>query len=225
MQNFVLWGHSLTDYKAMFSLNNEHLAGSILEYNSGATSFNADLNASGGNVVSMDDMFAMPLSELKDYIHVTFEAHLDNIKKIASKFHWGHYQDLDDLVKHRRQGMQRFLEDFESGKQQERYLAAEQFPLPYEDFHFDIALTSHYLFAMDDKVDNYVTSIKELSRVAKEVRIFPLVNKEAEVSPIIGPVMLALQDNNLGVEVREVTYQLQDNSNAMMRVWAQECTL
>lgn len=96
--------------------------------------------------------------------------------------------------------------------------------LPFTDFTFDLALCPHYLFADEDslRVDRHLQLIFELARVAKEVRIYPLINNGLP-SKLLGPVLLGLQQENYGVEVRDVTSSLQPNGNAMLRVWAQQC--
>lgn len=99
--------------------------------------------------------------------------------------------------------------------------------MPFDNFSFDFALSSHYLFAdLDDQdVEFHLKVIKELARVAKEVRIFPLIDRHNQPSPFLGPVLLGLQQENFGAEVREVAYHLQPSGNAMLRVWAQQCEL
>jgi ubiquinone/menaquinone biosynthesis C-methylase UbiE len=49
--------------------------------------------------------------------------------------------------------------------------------LPFSDRCFDLALCSHFLFTWSDVFDEawHETSLLELSRVAAEVRVFPLV--------------------------------------------------
>ena len=59
--------------------------------------------------------------------------------------------------------------------------------------------------------------------MASEVRIFPLIDREGNTSEFLGPVLLQLQKENYGVEVREVNYHLHKAENAMLRVWAQKC--
>ncbi len=118
-----------------------------------------------------------------------------------------------------------FLPIISEGKSEGRYVGITEYLLPFADFSFDFALSAHYLFAdLDDQdVDFHLHVIKELARVAKEVRIFPLIDRHSQTSPFLGPVLLGLQQDNYGVEVREVPYHLQPGGNAMLRVWAQEC--
>lgn len=97
--------------------------------------------------------------------------------------------------------------------------------LPFADFTFDLALCPDYLFMDEDNqsVDFHLQQIVELARVAKEVRIFPLSDSDGLPSSLLGPVLLGLQQENYGVEVRDVTSSFRPNGNAMLRVWAQQC--
>ena len=66
--------------------------------------------------------------------------------------------------------------------------------------------------------DEVVTDILEMARVAEEVRVFPLIdNRTGELSPLVGPVLMALQAQNFAVEVLEVPYKFQKNGNAMLK--------
>ena len=97
--------------------------------------------------------------------------------------------------------------------------------LPFPDFAFDLALCPDYLFTDDDNqnIEFHLQQIIELARVAKEVRIFPLSDSQGQPSPLLGPVLLALQQDNFGIEVRDVTTVLHPKGSAMLRVWAQQC--
>ena len=102
--------------------------------------------------------------------------------------------------------------------------SSENERLPFADFTFDLALCSSYLFtSMIEGADRHLTIIRELARVAKEVRIFPLIDSQGVLSPLLGPVLLGLQQENYGVEVRDVTSSNDFKKNAMLRVWAQLC--
>ena len=97
--------------------------------------------------------------------------------------------------------------------------------LPFANFTFDLALCPDLLFAdvADQNAAFNLQQIRELARVAKEVRIYPLSNNHGLPSPLLGPVLLGLQQDNYGVEVRDVTTTLHPKGNAMLRVWAQQC--
>ncbi|GAH25802.1 unnamed protein product, partial [marine sediment metagenome] len=56
-------------------------------------------------------------------------------------------------------------------------------------------------------VDSHLAAVEEMIRVAGEIRIFPLQDYQGEIASLVGPLMLALQQKNYGVEVKQVPYQ------------------
>ena len=90
--------------------------------------------------------------------------------------------------------------------------------------HFDLALCQQQLFN-EDNLDYQVKTLFDLCRIASEVRIFPLLKLKGELTPSLGPVMQAMQENNVGVEVKEVPFEFQKRGNAMLRVWNQSCVV
>lgn len=105
------------------------------------------------------------------------------------------------------------------------YAPVDDVSLPFADFTFDMSLCPHYLFTQSvvQEVDFHLKVIRELARVGKEVRIFPLIDNLERLSPLLGPVLLGLQQENYGVEVRDVASSTSPKGNAMLRVWAQLC--
>ena len=103
------------------------------------------------------------------------------------------------------------------------YSDASHETLSFDDFTFDLALCPYSLFTDAQTVDALMVMIRELARVAKEVRIFPLSDAQGLPSPLLGPVLLGLNQDHYGVEVRDVTSSRPSKGNAMLRVWAQQC--
>ena len=97
--------------------------------------------------------------------------------------------------------------------------------LPYQHDEFDLALCSHYLFSNcpNQSLEYHVEVIQNLANVAKEVRIFPLLNSHGEIPALVGPVIQKLHESEHGVEIKSVPYEFQKNGNAMLRVWLQVC--
>jgi len=223
----VLWGHSLDDYREMFDLNDADLKKSILECGAGPTSFNVEMQQRGTKVISSDEMYKAAQSELQDTIQHTFQATIKRLHEHHEDFVLDKDSEFDQLVKDRQAGIVKFLDDFDKGKGEGRYQASDLRALPFGDYQFELALCSHSLFGNrgEENEQDEIKAIEEMCRVAHEVRIFPLIDNEGTLSPFVGSVMLALQQDNLGVEIREVPYRLQKNGNAMMRVWAQECVI
>lgn len=226
MRKLVLWGHHLDEYREMFALSDADLNSRLLEFGCGASAVNAELRDKN-RVISCDPLFTLDKGTLSTKVSLIFEDMVTLVTEQQDKFDFSSYGSFDALVARRRQGMAEFFADYEQGKAEKRYVPASDMSLPFKHFEFDFALSSHYLFAdLDDQdIDFHLQVIRELARVAKEVRIFPLIDRHGQLSPFLGPVLLGLQQDQYGVEVREVSYHLQPKGNAMLRVWAQQCQL
>ncbi|MCR9192004.1 MAG: hypothetical protein NXI01_05020 [Gammaproteobacteria bacterium] len=227
MNRTVLWGHHLDEYLDMFHLPQAALTTSFLEFQSGASAFQFELKEQAAHLVSYDDWFALDKSALQREVERSFETRLKQIQARPHAFDLTRYGDLEQLVAYRRQGMRQFFQDYDQGHAEGRYLSAAQTALPFEDFFFDYAVSSHYFFlaSAPQTPEYHIQTIAELARVAKEVRVFPLVDSQGVPSALLGPVILGLQQKNYGIEVRDVAYHLQPQGNAMLRVWAQQCSV
>lgn len=226
MQRIVLWGHHLDEYVDMFDLPESALTMRFLEYHSGPSAFQAELREQAAHLVSYDPWFFMDKTALTPLILHSFETRVEQIKARRDEFDFSRYGDTPEtLIDYRRAGIDQFLKDYDLGHAEGRYLPIPEQPLPFEDFFYDFALSAHHFFStmVPQTVEYHAQCIQELARVAKEVRIFPLVDADGIPSPLLGPVLLALQQLNYGVELREVRYHLQPRGNAMLRVWAQSC--
>jgi hypothetical protein len=228
MQRLVLWGHHLEEYQDMFDLPQAVLGMRFLEFQSGASAFQAELREQAAHLVSYDDWFTFGKNELQQRIEHSFNLRLEQIMQRAEAFDLSRYAgDLDKLVTYRRQGIAKFLQDYDLGHAEGRYVFAAQKTLPFANFFFDYALSAHHFFSATapQTVDYHVDMIEELARAAKEVRIFPLVDAQGVPSALLGPVILALQHKNYGIEVRDVAYHVQPRGNAMLRIWPQQCEM
>lgn len=227
MRKLVLWGHDLADYVEMFDLPKDVWQTRILEFGCGPSAVNARLTARGGQVVSCDPFFCLDQATLTSKIELIFAEMVQEVYQSQDLFDFSLDGGLPDLIKRRRAGMAAFFQDFVAGQKAGRYLGMQSLTMPFKDFEFDYALCSHYLFAgLDNQdVNFHLQALQELARVAREVRVFPLIDRHGAVSEFLGPVLLGLQQAGYGVEVREVPYHFQQSGNAMLRVWAQTCAL
>lgn len=227
-KKFVLWGHGLKEYKEMFALSDEDLAGPILEFGAGASSFNEELTAKGSSVVSLDSLYQKNETDLKTKIDATFNQTLAKIKANEEAYSLRSQQTLDKLQATREAGIARFMKDFAKGLDEKRYQSFKGLPLPFENYSFKLALVCHHLFVNHESqdIESHLALIRELVRVAGEVRIFPLIDKYGQTSNLLGPVLLALQqEDEVASEVKEVPSQIQPTGNAMLRVWTLKCDM
>src|SRR5207245_7356754 len=106
------------------------------------------------------------------------------------KFVWDAFRDPDHLGRCRLAAMRRFLADFRAGKAAGRYVTASLPHVPFADGQFDLALVSHLLFLYSEQLDLgfHRAAVEELLRVAREVRIFPLLALSGKPSPHVEPI-------------------------------------
>jgi hypothetical protein len=120
--------------------------------------------------------------------------------------------------------LRRFLADYDKGKHEGRYVAASLPTLPFADGQFSLALVSHFLFLYSDKFDLafHIAAFEESLRVAREVRVFPLLGLDRQWSPHVQPVSDHLTRVGFQVEIVAVQYEFQraeDHAgNRMLRV-------
>ena len=112
-----------------------------------------------------------------------------------------------------------FLNDYEEGRKSGRYIAASLPRLPFEDNAFDLALCSHYLFLYSEHVsqEQHLLSMKELCRVASEVRVYPLLSMGNNIkSSHLEPVISALKDIGISISFVPVDYEFQKGATEML---------
>ncbi len=216
----VPWGRSFDEYRDMFGLSQEELSLKIVGVGDGPASFNSQMYQRGTPIISIDPIYRYSVQELRARIKATYDDVIAQTRANQDKFVWTHIASVDELAKRRMQAMNQFCEDFECGKRQGRYVDAALPNLPFPDRQFDLALSSHFLFLYSGNRDLefHLQSIRELLRVAEEVRIFPLVDFNSEPSPFLLPVLAALEADNVICSVEGVPYHFQKTGNEMLRL-------
>jgi len=220
LSQVVPWGRSFDEYVAMFALTQADLGSSILGCGDGPASFNAVLTRRGGHIVSVDPLYRFSQGEIRDRIRQTCAEILDQTRKNTHEFIWTTIKSVEDLGRLRMAAMEEFLSDYPTGVTEKRYIDGELPHLAFPDKTFDLALCSHLLFLYSEHLseDFHVESIKELCRVAREVRIFPLLELGSRKSRHVKAVRARLAAEGYGVSIRTVPYEFQRGGNQMMSV-------
>jgi len=220
LDSVVPWGRNLAEYRAMFGLNQQNLAGSILGCADGPASFNAELTNVGGKIVSADPLYAFATEDIKLRIDQTSANILAQTRRNKDQFVWKAIGSVEELGRIRLAAMDRFLSDYDAGRRAGRYVAASLPTLPFADKCFDLALCSHFLFLYSGILDMnfHYSAIRELCRVAGEVRIFPLLDLAGATSLHLPPVAEMLERRGYAVSIQGVNYEFQKGGDQMLRV-------
>lgn len=220
LSEVVPWGRSFDEYCRMFALTTGDLSLRILGCADGPASFNAEATRRGVRVVSCDPIFQFDSDHIRQRIRETFDLVLDQTRHNADAFHWDVFSSVEELGQQRQSAMATFLADIDAGKRVGRYVAAALPSLPFADGSFDLALCSHFLFLYSEHFDNafHLAAIEQMCRVAKEVRVFPLLALSGYESPHVASVSKSLQELHYNVSMETVPYEFQRGGNRMMRV-------
>lgn len=222
LENIVPWGRSFTEYQAMFGLTSADLSGTILDCGGGPSSFNAEMTQRNHHVISCDPIYQFSASEIESRIQETYPVILQGLRDRRDRFVWQDIKNPEQLGEVRLAAMQQFLADFPTGKQQNRYQVAQLPQLPFEDAQFSLALCSHLLFTYSEQLslDFHREAILEMLRVAKEVRVFPLVeNFSGEISAYLQPLCQQIEAEGYKVTIKPVNYEFQKGGNQMLQLW------
>ena len=155
---------------------------------------------------------------MRGRIAETYADVMAQTRKNKHEFVWTSIASVKELGRVRMAAMEEFLSDFPRGKEQGRYVEGELPQLPFADKEFDLAVCSHLLFLYSEQLpeDFHIASIRELCRVADEVRIFPLLELGARKSRHIPAVIDDLSESGYSVTFAPVAYEFQRGGNQMM---------
>lgn len=219
-QEAVPWGRSFEEYRRMFRLTDEDLQKRIIGCADGPASFNAEMRKAGHHVVSCDPLYDCTVDDILNRIVATYHSVMAQTRANYDRFLWNDVGSPDALGRLRMQAMQEFLGDYRAGKYEGRYVTGKLPSLPFETGSFDLAICSHFLFLYSSgySLTFHKKAVEELCRVAKELRIFPLLTMEGEPSPFAAPVVEHLQVRGFQVSVETVPYQFQRGGDKMLKV-------
>ncbi len=223
LEQVVPWGRSFSEYCQMFDFTDAELHSKILDCGGGPASFNAEMTQQGKSVVSCDPLYQFSVDEMAQRIDQTYPIVIKATEANRDNFVWTTIPSPEKLGQIRMAAMQQFLADFPLGLQQKRYQSESLPDLPFDSQQFDLALCSHFLFLYSDQLslEFHLASIVEMCRVAKVVRIFPLlVNMTGETSPFLEPVMQKLTAQGYSIQIKQVPYEFQKGGNQLLQVRA-----
>lgn len=218
LSQIVPWGRTLAEYVGMFALSEQDLGRRILGCADGPASFNAEMTARGYRVVSCDPLYVFNSRKLRRLFDETFETMMAQMPAQRDHFVWKIIPSVQALGEMRTAAMEAFLSDFARGKRENRYIVSALPRLAFADYAFDLALCSHFLFLYSAHLGTafHIAALRELCRVATEVRVFPLLGLDGRASPHLDPALTALRGKGFQVTVRAVPYEFLKGANEML---------
>lgn len=221
LRDYLITGRTFNEYMAFFNLEIHALRGKkILDCPSGVSSFVAEAAAKGIDAHGCDLIYQYDSDSI-------IRRGYDSIELIYQDTAWmkGHNFDFYGSLEGHRHHRQSALMHFSSHYNTEHYMYQTLPKLYYADKTFDLLLSSHLLFVYDDRLDLefHIRSVQEMLRVAKEVRLFPLIdfkNSRQEQPNNFSPFVAALLDT-FNAKIVPVAFEFQPRGGAMMVITEQ----
>ncbi|PKB18116.1 SAM-dependent methyltransferase [Flavobacterium sp. 5] len=217
LENVVPWGRTLEEYIQIFKLTDSDLKLKIISFGDGPASFNSEMTKLDKTVISLDPIYQFTKSELKQRINETKETVIEQMKANQENFIWKNIKNVEELELIRMRAMSNFIQDFDLGKNQERYIYHE---LPnrttYNNLEFDLGLSSHFLILYSQLgLDFHIKAITEMLRICKEIRIFPILNLNALKSEVLDDIITHFNTDFI-VNIESSDYEFQKGGNKML---------
>lgn len=219
LDNVVPWGRNLNEYRSMFHLTEADLIKKIISFGDGPASFNFEMLQSGRKIISLDPIYRFSRDQLQKRIDETRGGVMEQTRKNMDNFTWKDIKTINELEEIRMRAMSLFLDDLEAGKREGRYIAhALPRRTDFSDLQFDLGLSSHFLLLYSRLgLDFHIRAITEMLRICKEIRIFPILNLDAERSEVLDG-LLECFGTDYRVRLIKVIYEFQKNGNEMLKI-------
>lgn len=222
LNQVVPWGRTRAEYERMFDLGRKELSKKrILDCGGGPASLTAELAPTDTSCIAVDPIYIHSGDAIRARFETTAPTILNQVAKSPQDWVWSFHRNPQHLFENRQAALTRFLEDYSNrARANSRYVAAALPSLPFPRLSFDLALCSHLLFLYSNVLtaEFHVQAALELCRVAREVRIFPLLDLSGQPSSALTTVRSALASSGWTSTVVKVDYELQRGGNSMLRI-------
>jgi len=217
LDSVVPWGRNFQEYKTMFKLSANDLTKSIASFGDGPACFNYEASKQGIRVTSYDPIYQFSTDQLSSRIEQTRKVVMQQVKENAENYNWTNIPDPSTLEKLRMSAMQLFLEDFENGKKQGRYINHElpaRINIP--DHFYSLGLSSHFLLLYPQLgYDFHVQAISEMLRCCEEIRIFPVCDLDAAETDLAKRI-IEYFEQSYTVNLLDTSYDFQKGDNKLL---------
>lgn len=219
LSGVVPWGRNMSEYRLMFNLSDSDMKLKIAGFGDGPASFNCEASALGCDVTSFDPIYRFSAEKIAARIEETRSTVMKQMSENLDNYIWNTIKSLDELENIRMSAMRLFLSDYEKGRREGRYVAHElPKQLPYECGAFDLGLSSHFLLMYASLgYDFHIKAMLEMLRVCREIRIFPIVDLNANKTELANEVISYFR-TDYDVNICSTKYAFQKGENKLLTI-------
>ncbi len=220
LESIVPFGRSLAEYARMFALTAADWQRRILSIADGPASFNAEATALGASVISVDPIYQFSGAEIRQRFEAVVDDIIAQVRATPDDWVWKTHASPEALRASRVETLERFLADYDRGKQVGRYRCGQLPQLAFADGEFDLVLCSHFLLLYAAHLDLafHRAAVRELLRVGREVRVFPLLTLAGERCSYLDDLVSESSGCGYLTAIETVEYELQKGGNQMLTI-------
>jgi hypothetical protein len=221
LNKVVLIGRIFEEYYKIFRLSDFNLNHiKILDVGSGVSSFCAEAQDVGMNVMAMDPIYDHDAKELAIKCKQDIDLIIKELDGVEHLYVWNIFKSKEHLRKQREEAYKRFFKHYRNNRN-EFYVSESMPKTSFENNQFDILISSHLLFLYDHIFDYkfHEETIKEMLRItSKEIRIFPLLNLYGKRSINLDHILEYLKLNDVEWSIEKVNYEFIRGGNEIIRI-------
>jgi hypothetical protein len=220
LTSVAFFGRTFQEYLHFFGLNRARLRGvRVLDVAAGPSSFTAEAFTLGIRAVAADPLYGLPQPALSSHVDIDYAKMVAQMRKKADIFRFRYFPSIEAAEASRRQAANLFLNDYESGFLQNRYIGAALPSLGVESASFDLVLCAHLLFIYAKQFDYswHLEACRELCRASSgEVRIHPVCGSDGKPYEHLEQLIRDLADDGIVSRVIDVDYEFFAGSNSTL---------
>ena len=209
--------YSLKDFQAIFDLSTEDLNKKILVYGAGAS---PPMPATS-SWTWVDPFYQLSLVEMNQQIDAKYQTLQRVFQQQPAEYSWSYFKSAGAALAAFKNQTAQFLTQFKQHPKQ--YFSYALPKLPFLDRSFDLILSLDAFFIPQHDLPTCLNSLSEFKRIAHEIRIFPLVDKTHPLFPVLGQLILNLQQQGFGIEIKQSPFTLRLPADALLKIWSQTC--
>lgn len=225
-EHIAFFGRRLKEYECFFNFSTrDYIGKSILDVAAGTASFASEASNLGVNVTAIDPCYALDPKEASVRAKDDFDMVMASIRDKQDYLVQTTFKSLDELAEMRWGATEKFLADYEAQYQSGRYQPETLPKLSFEDNAFDLVLCGHFLFLFSDRLDYafHCDSLIELCRVARDVRLYPLVGIDNNEYPDLLKLQAELRKRGIESRTVDVDYAVIKGSGKAQQLTKKHC--
>lgn len=221
LNKVALIGRTFEEYYKIFRLgdfSSNQLK--ILDVGSGVSSFCAEAQDLGMNVMAMDPIYDHGAKELAIKCEQDIDLIIKELDGVEYLYIWNIFKNKEQLKKQREEAYKKFIAHYRNNRN-EFYISESMPKTSFENNQFDIVISSHLLFLYDHIFDYsfHEETIKEMLRItSKEIRIFPLLNLYGKKSIYLDDILEYIDLNDVEWSIEKVDYEFIRGGNEILKI-------